>query len=207
MALEYVWKGLLVIAVLSVAGVVLVQAGLVSVPWGPDEGAVRVFNDGADGDRDPKTAVDVAVADDPAERYTGLSDHDSLESGDGMLFVHGEEQELTYVMREMDFDIDIIFIGADREITQIHHARAPEPGEDGEELRYSGRGKWVLEVPRGYANETGIEVGDEVEIDLESNRMIATRSDSVTLERAAAIAERETIAPAAVAAERTSVRR
>nr|WP_255681813.1 DUF192 domain-containing protein [Natrinema sp. SYSU A 869] len=260
MALEYVWKGLLVIAALSIVGVVLVQSGLVSAPWGPDEGEVRVFDDGADeesiaeadnetsadaatggdggsgdggstdgtedgdgsadeangsgdstgetdGNRDAKAVVDVAVADDASERYTGLSDHDSLESGNGMLFVHDEEQDLTYVMREMDFDIDIIFINADREITTIHHARAPGPDEDGEELRYSGRGKWVLEVPRGYANETGIEVGDEVEIDLESNRTIITSSGLETLERSAAIAEREPTAPAAVDAERISARR
>ncbi|OAQ51384.1 hypothetical protein HTG_16965 [Natrinema mahii] len=175
MALEYVWKGLLVIAAVSIIGAVLVQAGFVSAPWGPDEGEVRIFDDGTDeGETDdragtePKAVVDVEVADDRSERYTGLSDHDSLERGTGMLFVHNREQKLTYVMREMDFDIDIIFIDADGEITRIHHARAPEAGEDGEDLEYSGRGKWVLEVPRGYANETGIEVGDRVEIDLES---------------------------------------
>ncbi len=176
MAVEYVLRGLLVIAGLSLVGMLLVQVGLVSAPWGPDEGEVRVFDgegdekstaDG-DGNRTPKAVVDVAVADSGVERYTGLSDHDSLEPGNGMLFVHDEEREQTYVMRGMDFDIDIVFIDADREITTIHHARAPGPDEDGEELRYTGRGKWVLEVPRGYANATGIEVGDEVDIDLEN---------------------------------------
>lgn len=202
MALERVPKALLVIAVLSIAGVVLVQAGLVSAPWSPDEGEVRVFGDDAepaaadngttdadngtaapDDESQPKAVVDVEVADTAGERYTGLSDHESLERGNGMLFVHNTEDERTYVMREMDFDIDIVFIGADREITAIRHARAPGPDEDGEELRYSGRAKWVLEVPRGYTNETGIEVGDEVEIDLESNRTIVT--DAGTPERLA----------------------
>ncbi|MDF9745801.1 DUF192 domain-containing protein [Natrinema salsiterrestre] len=178
MALEYVWKGLLVIAALSIVGVVLVQAGVVSAPWGPDSGEVRISDGGSDGSAtetdEPKAVVDVEIADDNNERYTGLSDHDSLEPGDGMLFVYDEEQDLTFVMREMDFDIDIIYIGADGEITSIHHARAPRPGEDGETLQYPGRGKWVLEVPRGYSNETGIEVGDQVEIDLQSNRTTIT---------------------------------
>ncbi|SEW04241.1 DUF192 domain-containing protein [Natrinema salifodinae] len=176
MAFERVWKGLLAIALLSIVGVALVQAGIVSTPWGADEGHVRVFGDESDGDaaaeaddREPKAVVDVEVADTRRERYVGLSNHDSLESGNGMLFVHDDEDERTYVMRDMDFDIDIIFIDADREITTIHHARAPEAGEDGEDLRYSGQAKWVLEVPRGDANETDIAVGDEVEIDLESN--------------------------------------
>ena len=176
MSVGRVGKGLLAIAVLSIAGVVLVQAGLVSTPWGPDSGEVRVADD-ADSD-EPKAVIDVEVADDRRERITGLSNHDSLEPGNGMLFVHESEQDLTYVMREMDFDIDIIFIGADGEITMIHHARAPGPNEDGNDLEYSGRGKWVLEVPRGYTNETGIEVGDEVEIDLESNQTTVTSLDS-----------------------------
>ncbi|RZH69276.1 DUF192 domain-containing protein [Natrinema altunense] len=214
MAVEYVLRGLLVIAGLSLVGMLLVQVGLVSAPWGPDEGEVRVFDgegdekstaDG-DGNRTPKAVVDVAVADSGVERYTGLSDHDSLEPGNGMLFVHDEEREHTYVMRGMDFDIDIVFIDADREITTIHHARAPGPDEDGEELRYTGRGKWVLEVPRGYANATGIEVGDEVDIDLE-NRGGIIWSSPETVTQAVTMAEHEPIALGAVVAERGSVRR
>ncbi|ELY71523.1 DUF192 domain-containing protein [Natrinema versiforme] len=215
MALEYVWKGLLVVAALSIVGVVLVQAGVVSAPWGPDSGEVRVFDDEdgesaaeadnetaneSDGDREPKAVVDVEIADSRPERRTGLSDHDSLESGNGMLFIHGDESDLTYVMREMDFDIDIIFIDADGEITSIHHARSPGPNEDGNDLEYSGRGQFVLEVPRGYANETGIEVGDEVEIDLESKQTIITDGESGSLNRVAATADREVTAPTAATA-------
>lgn len=235
MALERVWKGLLVVAVVAAVGIVLVQTGLVSVPWGPDEGEVRILDDGSDDDstadadpgsdneaaadgegtngsdgdaeRESKAVVDVEIADDRQERHTGLSDHESLESGNGMLFIHNQEQDLTYVMREMDFDIDIIFINADREITTIHHARAPGPDEDGNDLQYSGRGKWVLEVPRGYANETGIEVGDEVEIDLESNQTTVTSAGSESLERVAATVDREPTTPAAVDISRISARR
>jgi len=181
MVLGSVGKGLLAIGIVAVASVVLVQAGIVSAPWGSDSGEVRVVNSGADGDT-PKAVIDVEVADSSRERYTGLSNHELLAAGNGMLFIHENEQELTYVMREMDFGIDIIFIDADREITTIHHARAPGPNEDGNDLEYSGRGKWVLEVPRGYTNETGIEVGDDVEIDLEQNRTIgsATVADALT---------------------------
>lgn len=189
MALGSVGKGLLAITIVSVAGVVLVQAGVVPTPWGVDSGEVRVVNGSADSD-DPKAVIDVEVADSSHERYTGLSNHESLAPGNGMLFVHEEEQDLTYVMREMDFDIDIVFIDADREITTIHHARAPGPNEDGNALEYSGRGKWVLEVPRGYTNETGIEVGDEVEIDLEQNGTVGTSTVSDAPARAAPMADR-----------------
>lgn len=165
MVLERVWKGLLLVAALAVVGMLLVQLGVVAAPWSEDRTEVRVLDD----DGEPKAVVEAEVADTPGEQYTGLSDHDSLESGEGMLFVHSDENERTYVMRDMDFGIDIIFVGADGEITTIHHAPEPGPDEDGSEQQYRGEAKWVLEVPLGYANETDIEPGDGVEIGLEDD--------------------------------------
>ena len=146
---------------LSLIGFLVFQIGLITPPWAEDQGEVRVLDSETGNEL---AVVAVEVADTQAERYTGLSDHESLADGEGMLFVHSSEDERTYVMREMDFDIDIIFIGADGEITSIEHARAPEADEDGNDLQYTGQAKWVLEVPRGYTTETEIEVGDEVEI-------------------------------------------
>ncbi|MDG5819534.1 DUF192 domain-containing protein [Natronococcus sp. A-GB7] len=160
MALERVWKGLLVVAALGVVALTLVQLGVVGAPWSDDRTEVRVL--GSDGE--PKATIDAEIADTPGERYTGLSDHDSLEDGEGMLFVHGSEDERTYVMRNMDFGIDIVFVGTDREITTIHNAPEPGPDEDGADQEYTGDARWVLEVPIGYADENGIEPGDEVEI-------------------------------------------
>lgn len=114
----------------------------------------------------PAGTVDASVANTQSERMTGLSNHDSLAAGKGMLFVHGEATEQTYVMRDMDFPIDIIFINSSCEITTIHSAEAPTANETGEEpkYRYSGQAKYVLEVPDGYATER-VEAGDAVEID------------------------------------------
>ncbi len=157
---ERLWAGLIFAIILLVGGFILVEASVVSAPWTEEDATVTVVGDG-----ETKATVDVEVADTAEERYTGLSDHDSLADGDGMLFVHSSEDERTYVMREMEFDIDMVFIGADGEITSIQHARAPEPGEDGNDLQYSGQAQWVLEVPRGYANQTEMAVGDTVEIE------------------------------------------
>ena len=165
MALERVWKGLLVAATLGAVALLLVQLGVVAAPWSDDRADVRVLDDGGE----PKATIDAEVADTPGERYTGLSNHDSLAPDEGMLFVHGSEDERTYVMRDMDFGIDILFIDADREITTIHSAPEPGPDEDGENQEYSGDAQWVLEVPIGYADENGIEPGDEVEIGLEDD--------------------------------------
>lgn len=158
-------RGALVgLVVLALLGVLAIELGLVVPPWVEDrDGATVALIDGDTGDR--LATVDVEVADTREERYTGLSDHESLADGSGMLFVHDGEARRTYVMRRMDFPIDIIFVDAERRITAIHHARTPGPNEDGNDLRYSGRAKYVLEVPRGYANETGLTEGDRIEID------------------------------------------
>lgn len=110
-------------------------------------------------------SVDVRVADTYSKRYTGLSDTESLGPNEGMLFVHDNEDQYAYVMREMDFPIDIVFIAANGTITRIHNAELPPEGTSGSDLRrYRGTGKYVLEVPYQWTNRTGVSVGDTVEI-------------------------------------------
>jgi len=105
--------------------------------------------------------VDVRVADTREKRRVGLSRTGSLADGEGMLFVHPEEGEYAYHMREMSFPLDIVFVAGDGSVTRIHHAPVPE-GEASE--RYRGTGKYVLEVPRGWTNESGVSVGDTVSV-------------------------------------------
>ena len=122
--------------------------------------------------------VNASVADGPDERYTGLSDHESLANGSGMLFVYEEEGRHTFVMRRMDFPLDIVFVGADGRINVIHEAPTPPEGTEEHGLeRYPGRGRWVLEVPRGWTDTNGITEGDRVEIErLDSGVNITTAS-------------------------------
>ncbi|MFC7069224.1 DUF192 domain-containing protein [Halobaculum lipolyticum] len=110
-------------------------------------------------------AVDARVADTYSKRYTGLSDTESLGENEGMLFVHDEEGEYAYVMRDMAFPIDIVFVAANGTVTRVHHADLPPEGTSGSDLtRYRGVGKYVLEVPYGWTNRTGVGAGDAVEI-------------------------------------------
>jgi len=106
--------------------------------------------------------VDAWVADSFPKQYTGLSDTSRLEDGQGMVFVFDGEDERNFVMRDMAFPLDMVFVDAEGRITAIHHAPVES---DGDLTRYSGRAKYVLEVPMGYTNRTGIEVGDRVRIE------------------------------------------
>ncbi len=152
----------LVAGVLLVLTVVLVlQSGVLAPPLEPSDyenATVTVRDD----NNSTLVTVDVRIADTDRKRYVGLSETASLDPGEGMLFVHESVDTYPYVMRNMSFPLDILFIAPDGTITTIHHA-STEPGKSGDELtRYEGRGKYVFEVPRGYTNATGIDEGDTV---------------------------------------------
>ncbi|MFD1598595.1 DUF192 domain-containing protein [Halobellus rarus] len=113
-------------------------------------------------DGDPLGSVTAAIADTRELRYLGLSDTESLPENRGMLFVYDTVDDRTFVMREMDFGIDIVYVDADGTITRIHHAPEPAPDEDGEAQRYPGRGQYVLEVGYHWTTDREITEGDRL---------------------------------------------
>ncbi|WP_424016689.1 DUF192 domain-containing protein [Halorientalis pallida] len=148
---------------LILAVALLVQSGVLAPPLDPgdyENATVTVRDDNGT----TLATVDVRIADTDRKRYVGLSETASLDPGEGMLFVHDSVDTRAYVMRNMSFPLDILFLAPDGTITTIHHAPT-EPGERGDDLtEYRGRGRYVLEVPRGYTNATGIDEGDTVVI-------------------------------------------
>jgi len=110
--------------------------------------------------------VTAAIADTEQLRYTGLSDTESLPEDRGMLFVFAEANSRRFVMREMDFAIDIIYADVDGTITEVHHAPKPGPNEDGEQQKYPGFGQYVLEVNYDWTADRGIEPGDQLVFEL-----------------------------------------
>lgn len=118
-----------------------------------------------DGDGQVLATIYARIADNFTERYQGLSGTENLEEGRGMLFVFDWEGRRNFVMRGMNYGLDMIFIGSDLTITAIHEAPLPPEGTpEGELTVYSGRAQWVLEVPLGYSSSKDISVGDRVEI-------------------------------------------
>lgn len=153
----------LALALLLAAALVVVlayQLGALAIITGSEDHAtVTISDEGGE----TLATVETEVADTPPERYTGLSDHESLGENEGMLFVFERESTQSFVMRDMAFPIDMIFIGEDGEITTIHEA--PVEDDDSDLTSYRGEAKWVLEVNYGYAAENGITEGDRVDIE------------------------------------------
>jgi uncharacterized membrane protein (UPF0127 family) len=116
-------------------------------------------------DDEPLGSVTAAIADTPELRYLGLSDTVDLPEDRGMLFVYDAVDDRTFVMREMDFGIDIVYADSDGVVTEIHHAPAPGPDENGENQQYPGRGQYVLEVNYEWTVDRGVGVGDVLVLD------------------------------------------
>lgn len=153
-----------IVALVTVAviAVVAIQTGFwvnILDPGEYDRRTVTVVDDNGT----TVATVSVRIANTSSQRTVGLSETESLGENEGMLFVHETEETQNYVMRNMDFPLDIIFVADNGTITTIHHAPVPLPGTSESELeRYSGTARYVLEVERGWANETGLKPGDRV---------------------------------------------
>ena len=151
------------LVVVAVVGGVVVTTTPGLLPTGEYDRTTVSAVDGESGES--LATVEVRIADTQQKRYTGLSDTEALGDDEGMLFVHDEEGDYAYVMREMAFPLDIVFVDAGGTVTRIHRAELPPEGTSGSDLaRYPGRGKYVLEVPMGYTDDHSIEVGDRLRI-------------------------------------------
>jgi len=108
-------------------------------------------------DQPPHVTVDSDVAATPLSRIAGLSNY--TEPPTGLLFVHPIQLTHGYVMRDMDFAIDIVFINSDGKVTELYSDLQPDSSDT-----YTGVAKHVLELPAGSVDAYGISVGDEATI-------------------------------------------
>lgn len=125
------------------------------------------------------TEVRCELADTPIARNTGLSKHEELPEGTGMLFVYPKPRETSFWMPpEMRFSLDMIFLDKDRKIVHIAHDAPPCPDPKGWDCpSYSPDlpVSFVLEVPAGSARAHGLEIGDQLTITLPGDYKFPTR--------------------------------
>ncbi|MCK4540362.1 DUF192 domain-containing protein [Candidatus Parcubacteria bacterium] len=105
--------------------------------------------------------IPVELADTQKKHIQGLSDKKELIGG--MLFLFDNKQVRNFWMKNMNFPIDIIWIG-DGEIINISPDLQPE-GENPKKI-YSSiyPVNYVLEVNAGFCEKNNILIGDKVEI-------------------------------------------
>ncbi len=102
----------------------------------------------------------VEIADDGKERAQGLMFRDTLAPDAGMLFDYFEEQETSFWMQNTLIPLDMIFIGADGTVKNIHvNARPMDTTSIPSEFPV----RFVLEIPGGRSVEIGLRDGDKMD--------------------------------------------
>lgn len=102
--------------------------------------------------------VDLALTED--EQTKGLSGKDKLDENEGMLFVFSQIGKHNFWMKDMNFPIDIIWLGEDMRVVYIKENAHPKtyPETFGPEVET----KYVLEVVSGFSNKNNLKTGDNV---------------------------------------------
>ncbi len=109
--------------------------------------------------------IQAEVAADAATQARGLGGRDGLPEGHGMVFPYARAGRPGFWMKDMRFDIDIVWIRGDR-VVDIHHDVPFDPGgTEGPTVRPSEPADLVLEVTAGTARRLGWRVGDAVRVD------------------------------------------
>ena len=105
--------------------------------------------------------LELEVANTPASVSLGLGNRAKM-NPDGMLFVFPREGNYLFHMKNMQFDLDLIWI-CGTTIVDIHHRVSRESYDRGEVFNSSTPVNMVLELTAGSSQELGLEVGRRLE--------------------------------------------
>ena len=110
-----------------------------------------------------KAVVKVKVRDTMEGRNKGLSGVEKLEENEGMLFVFPVTVKYSFWMKEMKFDLDVLWIKDDKVVEITEGVKAPKNGESPVRFKSEVMVNKVLEVNSGFVKKNGIKAGDGVE--------------------------------------------
>ena len=94
----------------------------------------------------------------------GLSGRKELPKDYGMLFVFPSDGTYYFWMKDMNFPIDIIFLGSDYKIIDILYSAPPCGNGECPKVTPQEKFKYALEVNSGWSKESGLKIGDQFEI-------------------------------------------
>ncbi len=99
----------------------------------------------------------------PEELERGLMFRESLEDGQGMLFVFPSIQVRSFWMKNTLIPLDMIFLDSARRIVGIVHQAQPGSTKD---VGVDEASQYVLEVPGGYCRRHGVRPGLQTRFEL-----------------------------------------
>ena len=110
---------------------------------------------------------DLRVADSPEERRTGLMGVEAMDENGGMVFVFDGQQDGSFWMKDTLIPLSIAFWGNDGRLLDILEM---EPCTADPCPTYSSRAPYThaLEMNAHWFDDRGIEIGDRVELTIDS---------------------------------------
>jgi uncharacterized membrane protein (UPF0127 family) len=105
-------------------------------------------------------AFNVTIARTDTERQRGLSGTKNLASNRAMLFIFPDNTRPGIWMKDMNYPIDILWVSANSQI--VHIVKNAQPSSYPEIFRSDVFARYVIEVPSGTIERTGIVKGDLV---------------------------------------------
>ena len=122
------------------------------------QNATFVVDDG------PNVTVSMAVANSAEERRQGLMFVTSLPRNHGMVFVYPDAESRTFWMKNTYVPLDMVFVAPNGTVLNVEHADTQLNASTSELDRYSSEGdaKYVVELPRGFANRTDVDPGTKL---------------------------------------------
>ncbi|TAA37063.1 MULTISPECIES: DUF192 domain-containing protein [Pseudoxanthomonas] len=108
----------------------------------------------------------VEIADQEGERQRGLMFRDELAADHGMLFIHEDEQPLSYWMKNTHIPLDILYF--DHDLKLVGQQRDVPPCSAGNACpSYPSKAPalYVLELNAGQAAKLGVKDGDTLKVD------------------------------------------
>jgi len=107
-----------------------------------------------------KVPVQVEIADTDAERQRGLMGRAALAEDAGMLFVFGQEQPLSFWMKNTLIPLSIAYIGEGGTIVDIQDMQPLDETSHPS----AAPARYALEVNQGFFEARGVQVGDWIEL-------------------------------------------
>ncbi len=118
---------------------------------------VRLSNSTAD-----TVTVTAEVADTESKRAQGLMNRSSLDNNSGMLFVYETEQQASFWMKDTLLPLDIVFIDANSNITNV--SANTVPNNTSNIYKSNAPVKYVLELNANRAAELNYSAGTKLDI-------------------------------------------
>lgn len=110
-----------------------------------------------------RSKIDLAIADTPKKRASGLMFQKSLPENSGMVFVFEKPGEICFFMKDTLIPLDMIVISPDLKVVDIKMNLVPMSEDP---IISDALSSYVIEVNAGFCERNGIAIGDAVTLHL-----------------------------------------